>query len=55
LAIVKEIMKWHGGTVSVENRPLGGAIFTLRFTVTAGEDENPSTSVDQSFTASTAP
>jgi len=53
LAIVKQIMKGHGGTVSVENRPLGGAIFTLRFTAMPGEDEKSSTSVEQSFTAST--
>jgi signal transduction histidine kinase len=31
LAIVKEIMKAHGGTVSVEDSPTGGAIFTLQF------------------------
>ncbi len=53
LAIVKQIMKGHGGTVSVENRPLGGAIFTLRFTAMPGEDEKSSTSVEQSVTAST--
>jgi signal transduction histidine kinase len=37
LAIVEEIMKRHGGTVSVENRPQGGAIFTLRFTAMPDE------------------
>jgi signal transduction histidine kinase len=31
LSIVKEIMKAHGGCVTVENRPNGGAVFTLRF------------------------
>ena len=31
LAIVKEIMKAHGGTVSVEDSPTGGAVFTLQF------------------------
>jgi signal transduction histidine kinase len=31
LAIVKEIMKAHGGTVSVEDSPTGGAIFKLQF------------------------
>jgi len=31
LAIVKEIMKAHGGTVSVEDGPSGGAVFTLQF------------------------
>ena len=31
LAIVAEIMKLHGGTVEVDDRPKGGAILTLRF------------------------
>jgi signal transduction histidine kinase len=31
LAIVNEIMKAHLGTVSVEDRPDGGTVFTLRF------------------------
>jgi signal transduction histidine kinase len=31
LPIVKEIMKAHGGSVTVENRPGGGAMFTLHF------------------------
>jgi signal transduction histidine kinase len=31
LAIVKEIMKAHGGAISVEDGPAGGAVFTLRF------------------------
>jgi signal transduction histidine kinase len=31
LAIVNEIMKAHHGTVSVEGKPDGGTIFTLRF------------------------
>jgi two-component system, OmpR family, sensor histidine kinase TctE len=31
LAIVAEIMRLHGGTVDVDSRPEGGAIFTLRF------------------------
>jgi signal transduction histidine kinase len=39
LAIVKEIMKAHGGTVSVADGPLGGAVFTLRFPVTRRESE----------------
>ncbi len=39
LAIVKEIMKSHGGTVSVRDGPLGGAIFTLRFPATHCENE----------------
>ena len=30
-AIVNEIMKAHYGTVSVEDRPEGGTVFTLRF------------------------
>jgi signal transduction histidine kinase len=58
LAIVKEIMKKHGGTVSIENGRLGGAIFTLRFTAASGEDEKLSRSLEQSLeqslTASTA-
>ncbi|HEY7298998.1 MAG TPA: ATP-binding protein [Xanthobacteraceae bacterium] len=33
LAIVNEIMKAHHGTVSVEDKPDGGAVFTLRFTL----------------------
>jgi len=33
LAIVNEIMKAHRGTVSVEDRPDGGTVFTLRFGV----------------------
>jgi signal transduction histidine kinase len=39
LAIVKEIMKAHGGTVSVGDDPLGGAIFTLCFPVPRCENE----------------
>jgi signal transduction histidine kinase len=39
LAIVKEIMKAHGGTVSVADGPLGGAIFTLRFPLTLCQNE----------------
>ena len=31
LAIVNEIMRAHHGTVSVEDKPEGGTIFTLRF------------------------
>jgi signal transduction histidine kinase len=31
LPIVKEIMKAHGGSVTVEDRHAGGAIFTLGF------------------------
>jgi len=31
LAIVKEIMKAHGGIVSVEASAMGGAVFTLQF------------------------
>jgi two-component system, OmpR family, sensor histidine kinase TctE len=31
LPIVKEIMKAHGGSVTVENRPGGGAMFMLHF------------------------
>jgi signal transduction histidine kinase len=31
LPIVKEIMKAHGGSVTVENSPGGGAMFTLHF------------------------
>jgi len=31
LAIVAEIMRLHGGTVEVDDRPEGGAILTLRF------------------------
>ena len=31
LAIVAEIMRLHGGTVDVDSRPEGGAVFTLRF------------------------
>jgi signal transduction histidine kinase len=33
LPIVKEIMKAHAGSVTVENRPTGGALFTLRFPI----------------------
>ncbi len=29
LANVKKILEYHGGTVSVENRPDGGAAFTM--------------------------
>jgi len=36
LAIVKEIMKAHGGTVSVEDSPSGGAVFTLQFAAAVG-------------------
>lgn len=39
LAIVKEIMEGHGGTVSVESHPRGGAIFTLRFVPISGQDQ----------------
>jgi signal transduction histidine kinase len=39
LAIVKEIMKAHGGMVSVMDRPLGGAIFTLCFAPIRSESE----------------
>ena len=31
LAIVREIMMAHGGTISVEDGPAGGAVFTLQF------------------------
>jgi signal transduction histidine kinase len=31
LSIVKEIMKVHGGAVSVADNPVGGAVFTLSF------------------------
>ncbi len=31
LAIVREIMKAHGGRIEVEDNPLGGAVFTLHF------------------------
>jgi len=34
LAIVNEIMRAHHGTVSVEDKPDGGTIFTLRFSLT---------------------
>jgi signal transduction histidine kinase len=40
LAIVREIMKAHGGTVDVRNHALGGAIFTLRFNRVAGDDRH---------------
>jgi two-component system, OmpR family, sensor histidine kinase TctE len=39
LAIVKEIMKAHGGTVSVLDRPSSGAIFTLCFAPIRSESE----------------
>lgn len=55
LAIVEEIMKRHGGTVSVENRPQGGAIFTLRFTAMPDEGERSSRDFGQSSTTSTSP
>ena len=31
LSIVKEIMKMHGGAVTVADNPGGGAVFTLSF------------------------
>jgi signal transduction histidine kinase len=40
LAIVKEIMKAHGGTVSVEDGPAGGAVFTLRFAAAPNRKQN---------------
>jgi signal transduction histidine kinase len=43
LSIVKEIMKAHDGSISVENRSAGGAVFTLHFTVTPRENERPAT------------
>jgi signal transduction histidine kinase len=45
LAIVKEIMRGHRGTVSVEDNPLGGAIFTLQFTLMPDTDETSLRSV----------
>lgn len=36
LAIVREIMKAHGGRVRVEDNPGGGAVFTLTFSTTPG-------------------
>jgi signal transduction histidine kinase len=37
LAIVRETLKAHGGTVSVTDAPSGGSIFTLRFPMAASE------------------
>jgi two-component system, OmpR family, sensor histidine kinase TctE len=37
LAIVRETMKAHGGTVSITDAPLGGSIFTLRFPAAGSE------------------
>jgi signal transduction histidine kinase len=37
LAIVRETMRAHGGTVSVADAPSGGAIFTLRFPLARSE------------------
>jgi signal transduction histidine kinase len=31
LAIVRRVAQWHGGRVTVENAPIGGARFTLRW------------------------
>ena len=39
LAIVKEIMKAHGGTISLADTSMGGAIFTLRFPPPICENE----------------
>ena len=39
LSIVKEIVRWHGGTVSAENRPDGGAAFTVRLPEARGPRE----------------
>jgi two-component system, OmpR family, sensor histidine kinase TctE len=38
LAIVAEIMKAHKGSISVDDNPGGGAIFTLRFAPSASRD-----------------
>lgn len=38
LAIVKEIMNAHQGSVSVDENPGGGAVFTLRFCLAAGDN-----------------
>ncbi|HVJ52557.1 MAG TPA: ATP-binding protein [Aliidongia sp.] len=45
LAIVARIAEAHGGSVSVANRPSGGAIFTLRLTPTRRRKENKLTLV----------
>jgi signal transduction histidine kinase len=37
LSIVKRVVEAHGGTIAVENRPEGGAIFTIRFTPAEAE------------------
>jgi len=36
LAIVKRVMEWHGGSVSVDASPLGGARFTATWPAYAG-------------------
>ena len=40
LSIVKQIMKAHGGNVSVEDSPTGGAVFTLQFASAPNSKQN---------------
>ena len=44
LAIVREIMKAHGGEVSVSDNPGGGALFALAFASTDTVDPSRSSS-----------
>ncbi len=39
LAIVQRIMRWHGGTISIDQSPLGGARLTLSWPTPLVEDE----------------
>jgi len=39
LAIVQEIMKAHGGTVTLDDNLQGGTIFTLCFAARCGKQE----------------
>jgi two-component system sensor histidine kinase MprB len=41
LAIVKQVVDGHGGSVTVANRPAGGAVVTMRLTALPREDAVP--------------
>jgi two-component system sensor histidine kinase MprB len=42
LSIVRQVTQQHGGSVSADNAPDGGAVFTMRLPVVAADGEAPS-------------
>ena len=51
LAIVKKIMEDHGGELTLADRPLGGAVVSLIFSVTAAAARSPSVEASGSMKA----